>query len=98
MILSIDRVYQIYFYRASAVAPSPIGNGCNMDVTVLSLVYNHAAYLPALFAGLRVQDPDIAIQWIIINDASTDASGELLQALSRTLPPNIHITIIHPLS
>jgi glycosyltransferase involved in cell wall biosynthesis len=64
------------------------------DVTILTLVYNHKAYLPQLFAGMAVQDPRIAVQWYLIDDASPDGSAEVVRTLIDTLPGHIHATLI----
>jgi glycosyltransferase involved in cell wall biosynthesis len=64
------------------------------DVTILTLVYNHKAYLPQLFAGMAVQDPQITVQWYLIDDASPDGSAEVVRTLIDTLPSHIHATLI----
>lgn len=64
------------------------------DVTILTLVYNHKAYLPQLFAGMAMQDPQITVQWYLIDDASPDGSAGVVRALIDTLPAHIHATLI----
>ncbi|MEY3989415.1 MAG: hypothetical protein RI985_496 [Chloroflexota bacterium] len=64
------------------------------DVTILTLVYNHKAYLPQLFAGMAVQDPQITVQWYLIDDASPDGSAEVVRTLIDTLPGHIHAILI----
>ena len=64
------------------------------DVTVLTLVYNHKAYLPQLFAGMALQDPSVAVQWYLLNDASSDGSGDMARTLIDTLPTHVHVTFI----
>lgn len=63
------------------------------DVTILTLVYNHKAYLPQLFAGMALQDPAISVQWYLLNDASPDGSGDVVRTLIDALPPHIHATL-----
>lgn len=64
------------------------------DVTIFTLVYNHKAYLPQLFAGMAMQDPAIHVQWYILDDASPDGSAALVRTLIETLPSHIHAMLI----
>lgn len=64
------------------------------DVTVFTLVYNHKAYLPQLFAGMALQDPTIRVQWYIVDDASPDGSLQEIERLLSTLPSHISVQVI----
>lgn len=47
-------------------------------VTVISVVHNHARFLKTAFKSFAYQDYQ-NMEWIIVNDASTDNSARLLQ-------------------
>lgn len=48
-------------------------------VSVVTPSFNHAAFLPERLASIRAQTYE-DFEWIIIDDASTDESGEILRA------------------
>lgn len=64
------------------------------DVTILTLVYNHKAYLPQLFASIASQDARFRIEWYLIDDASPDDSATEVRRLIGLLPANVHAQLI----
>lgn len=64
------------------------------DVTIFTLIYNHKAYLPQLFAGMALQDPSVSVQWYIVDDASPDESLVDIQRLIETVPAHINAHVI----
>jgi glycosyltransferase involved in cell wall biosynthesis len=64
------------------------------DVTILTLVYNHKAYLPQLFISIASQNSRFRIEWYLIDDASPDGSAEEVTRLIATLPANIDARLL----
>ncbi len=55
-------------------------------VSVITLAYNQEAYLPECLDGIRIQSGDFDLQHLIVDDASTDATPDLLTAYRETAP------------
>ena len=70
----------------SSLAPSDI------DVSFVVTVYNKAQFITGMVESLRSQGADLRIEYIFIDDGSTDGSIERIENATRNLP---QVTIIH---
>jgi len=64
---------------------------CLLSVGVFS--HNHQAWLPKVFEGILSQNTDFAFEVIVLDDASTDASAEIISEQARLHPEQIRMVL-----
>jgi heptose III glucuronosyltransferase len=55
-------------------------------LSILTPAFNAAAFLPALAASIAAIDADIRLEWIVVDDGSTDDSVNVFSTLAATQP------------
>ena len=62
-----------------------------LEVSVVMSVYNGASTLPATMDSILSQE-DVELEFIVVNDGSTDGTGEILEAYARR---DSRVRVIH---
>lgn len=60
-------------------------------ISVLTITYNGAAYVPALMASLARQDVEFPWEYVVVDNASTDDTWDVVTELTRTFPVPVRI-------
>jgi len=61
-------------------------------IALIAMAYNHARYLPQLFASIRDNIDDID-ELVLIDNGSSDATASLMRDFGSTLPPHVSLKI-----
>lgn len=61
------------------------------SISVLTITFNGAAYLPVLMASLARQDVDFAWEYVVVDNASADDTWDVVTELARTFPVPVRI-------
>lgn len=58
----------------------------NGHITILFATYNGGAVLPSVLEGYKKQDPDCNWDMVVVNNASTDGTADILKGYAQDLP------------
>lgn len=61
------------------------------SISVLTITYNGARYLPTLMASLARQDADFPWEYVVVDNGSTDGTWDVVSELARTLPAPVRM-------